>query len=100
MVVDLRAELLLLDYGHLLVATRLALLLRCFVLELAVVHDLADRWTGVGRDFHQIQIGFLGQSERILNAHDAHLLTVRSDKSDLRDADALVDASLSADGAS
>ena len=45
--VDLRAELLLLDHRELLVAAGLPGLLRALVLELAVVHELADRGRAV-----------------------------------------------------
>jgi hypothetical protein len=42
--------------------------------------------------FDQVQIRFLGQPEGVVDADDADLLAVRSDESDLRDADAVVDA--------
>ncbi|GAA3964628.1 hypothetical protein GCM10022231_26560 [Gordonia caeni] len=100
MVVDLRAELLLLDDGHLLITAGLALLLRRLVLELAVVHDLAHRRARVGRNLYQVQVGFVSQAKRIFNTHDAHLLSAGSDKPDLGDADALVYAGISADVAS
>src|SRR5207253_6169290 len=44
--------------------------------------------------------GLLGQPERILDAHDADLLTLWPDETHLGDADPVVDAGLSADGAS
>ncbi len=86
--------------GHLLVLARLALLLCRLVLELAVVHDLADRWAGVRGYLDQVEIGLDSQAQGIFNTHDADLLAVGSDKPDLRYADTLIDASLSADGAS
>ena len=98
--VDLGAKLLFLDDGLLLVLARLARLLSRLVLELAVVHDLADRRSGVRGYFDKVEIGVRGDAESVFDAHDAYLLAAGSDQSDFRYADALVDAGLSADGAS
>ena len=98
--VDLGSQLLFLDDGLLLVLARLARLLSRLVLELAVVHDLADRRSGVRGYFDEIEIGIRGDAECIFDAHDAYLLATGSDQSDFRYANALVDAGLSADGAS
>ena len=98
--VDLRPELHLLDDRVGLVAPGLTRLLRALVLELAVVHELADRRPGHRGDLDQVEIGFLGQAQRILDAHDADLLALGTDESDLGDADPVVDAGLGADGAS
>jgi hypothetical protein len=57
--IDLGTELLLLDNRHLLVATGLTGLLRGFVLELAEVHELADRWSSLRRNLDQVKVGFL-----------------------------------------
>ncbi|GAB3228074.1 hypothetical protein GCM10027535_33240 [Mycolicibacterium hippocampi] len=98
--VDLGTQLLFLDDGLLLVLARLACLLGRLVLELAVVHDLADWRLGVRCYFDEIEIGVRGDAECIFDAHDAYLFTARSDQANFRYADALVDAGLSADGAS
>jgi hypothetical protein len=98
--VDLGTELLFLDDGLLLVLARLARLLGRLVLVLAVVHDLADRRPGIWGYFHKVEIGIRGDAEGVFDAHDAYLLATRSDQADFRYADALVDACLSADGAS
>ena len=98
--VDLGSQLLFLDDGLLLVLARLACLLSRLVLELAVVHDLADRRFGVRGYFDEVEIGIRGDAECVFDAHDAYLLTTRSDQADFRYANALVDAGLSADGAS
>jgi len=58
--VDLGPELDLLDDRLGLVLTRLAGLERGLVLELAVVHQLADRRPGGRRDLDQIEVGLLG----------------------------------------
>src|SRR5262249_15248229 len=99
-VIDLRSQLLFLDDGLLLVASRLARLLSRLVLELAVVHDLADRRSGVRSDFDKVEIGISGDAKCVLDAHDPHLLTAGSDQSDFWHSNALVDAGLSGDVAS
>ena len=95
--VDLRAELLLLDHRELLVAAGLPGLLRALVLELAVVHELADRGAGGGSDLDEVELGLLRQPQGVLDAHDADLLAVRADQADLGHADAVVDARFCAD---
>ena len=98
--IDLRSQLLFLDDGLLLVLARLTRLLSRLVLELAVVHDLANRWFGVWGYFNEIEIGVGGNAECIFDAHYPYLFTARSDQANFRYANALVDACLSADGAS
>ncbi|GAA2073624.1 hypothetical protein GCM10009725_02480 [Aeromicrobium tamlense] len=100
MLVDLRAELHLLDDRVRLVASRLARLLGGFVLELSEVHEAADRGPGLRGDLDEIEIGLGGQAQGILDADDADLFTARSDETDLRYANALVDAQICADGSS
>src|SRR6516162_162612 len=99
-IVDLWSQLLFFDDGLLLVAAGFARLLRRLVLVLAVVHDLADRRPGVGGNFDEVEIGVRGDAQRVFDPHDAYLLPPWADQSDFRYADALVDAGLSADGAS
>ena len=99
-VVDLGSQLLFLDDGLLLVLARLALLVCRLVFELAVVHDFAHRRLGVRGYFDEVEIGIRGDAECIFDAHDAYLFTARSDQANFRYANALVDAGLSADGAS
>src|ERR1700712_807344 len=98
--VDLRSQLLFLDDGLLLILARLALLESRLVLELAVVHDFANRRFGIRGYFDEIEIGIHGDAECIFDAHYAYLFTARSDQADFRYANAFVDACLSADGAS
>jgi hypothetical protein len=57
--IDLRPELHLLDDGLLLVTPRFARLQCALVLELAEVHELADRWAGLRRDLDQVKVRFL-----------------------------------------
>lgn len=68
-----------------------------FVLELSVVHDLADRWLGGGRNLDQIKICVERELAGIFNTDDAYLLTIGTDKADLGNSDTLIDASFSAD---
>jgi hypothetical protein len=98
--VDLGAKLLFLDDGLLLVLARLACLLGRLVFELAVVHDLANRRFGIRGYFDKVEIGIRGDAESVFDAYDSYLLAAWSDKADFRYADTLVDAGLSADGAS
>src|SRR5436189_5626453 len=98
--VDLRAELDLLDDRLRLVLTRFPGLDRGLVLELAVVHELADRWPRGRRDLDEIEVGLLGQPQSIADGDDADLLTVQTDEPHLGDADPVVDAGFDADGAS
>jgi hypothetical protein len=52
--------------------------------ELAVVHDSADGRLGTGCDFHEIQSGTFGASQRFLNRHDTDLFTIGADDADFR----------------
>ncbi|GAB2959411.1 hypothetical protein GCM10017788_70120 [Amycolatopsis acidiphila] len=83
-----------------LVAARVAGLLRTLVLELAEVHELAYGRARLWRDLDEVEIRLLGEPERILDPDDTDLLTVGSDEPDLGNADAVVDACLGADVAS
>jgi hypothetical protein len=98
--IDLGPELHLFDDGVGLVPACLACLQSALVLELAEVHELAHRRTGVRGNLDQVEIGFLRESECVLNADDTDLFAVRSDKSDLWYADPVIDPGLDADVAS
>jgi hypothetical protein len=71
--IDLRPDLDFLDDRLSLVLARLPRLQRGLVLELAVVHQFADRRPRRGSDFDQVQVCFLGQPERVGDRHDPHL---------------------------
>jgi hypothetical protein len=83
-----------------LVSAGLTGLLRSLVLELSVVHDLADWRARLRCDLDQVEIRFQGDPERILDSDDPDLLSVRPDESNLRNPDTVVDAQLSGDVAS
>src|SRR5665647_3573685 len=95
--IDLRPELHLFDHGVRLVAPRLTGLLGVLVLPLAVVHELAHRRPVPRGDLHKVEVGLLGKADSVLDADDAHLLTVRADEPYLGHTDAVVDARFSAD---
>src|SRR5580658_5575539 len=63
--VDLRADLDFLDDGLSLVLARFPGLERRLVLELAVVHQLADRRSRGRRDFDQVEVCFLSKPEGV-----------------------------------
>ena len=95
--IDLRPELHFFDDRQDLVAPGLPGLLRALVLELSVVHELADGWAGVRGDLDQIEIGFLRQSQGFADRDNADLLTLGSDEANLGNADPVVNAWLDAD---
>src|SRR3712207_1662389 len=92
--VDLETQPHLLDDGERLVPPGLAGLLGGLVLELPVVHELGDRRPGHGRDLDEVELGVLGQAQRLADRHDADLLALGPDQADLGDADTVVDAGL------
>ena len=63
-----------------LVLAGLARLLSGLVLELAVVHDLADRRSGVRSDLDQVEVGLSGDAQGVFDAHDSDLFTAGSDE--------------------
>src|SRR5665811_2425197 len=95
--IDLRPELHLFDHGVRLIAPRLTGLLGVLVLPLAVVHELAHRRPVARGDLHEVEVGLLSKTDSVLDADDAHLLTVRADEPYLGHTDAVVDERFSAD---
>ena len=85
-------ELDFLDLDDLLLELGFVLPLLLLVLELAVVHQTADRGLGVGRDFHQIHVALLGKPERVGDLDDAELFSIQTYQTHLGDADFTVDA--------
>jgi hypothetical protein len=66
-IVDVGAHLDLLDLDDLLVLARLGGLLLVGVFQLAEIEYLGDRGVGVGRYLDEIQTGFLGEQERVVD---------------------------------
>lgn len=98
--VDLRPELHFLDDRVRLVLARLTGLHGRLVLELAVVHELADRRACGRRDLDQVEVVLLRELKRLGKRHDADLLAAGTDKPYLGNANPVVDAGLGADGSS
>jgi len=94
MLADLRPEPNLLKLDDLLVLAGLPLLLGLLVLEAPVVEQPADRRDDVWGYFDQVDVLRLGQLERLEGRQDAKLFAILTDKSNLANADSLVDAKI------
>ena len=90
--VGLGSELDLFELLRLLVALGLALALGGLVLELAVVHDLADWRHGLGIDLYQLQTLFVGPRDRVVGGEDTELRAVGVDYSYVATTDASADS--------
>ncbi|GAB6897966.1 hypothetical protein JCM9957A_10560 [Kineosporia succinea] len=77
-----------------LVLAGLAILDRGLVLELAEVHELADRRPRLRGDFDEVEVGLLGETQRVFYPDDADLLPVGADQPHLWDADTVVNPGL------
>jgi len=97
---DLRPEPNLLELDDLLVLAGLPLLLGLLVLEAPVVQQPANRRDDVRGYLDQVEVLRLGQLERLEGRQDAELLAILTDKSNLANADSLVDAKILANGRS
>src|SRR5690606_18801473 len=86
------AELDFLDLDDLLLLARLGLFLLLFVLELAEVHDLADRRHRVGRDLDEVEAKFLGHGHGPARRDHPDVLAVGAVEADRGGAGAFVDA--------
>ncbi len=95
--VDLRPDLDLLDDRLRLVLARFPGLQRRLVLELAEVHELADRRPCRRRDFDEVEIGLLSQPQRVGDRYDPDLLARRAYETNFRYPDTVVDSRFSAD---
>ncbi len=88
--IDLRPKLHFLDYRLDLVLTSLTTLLVGLVLELPIVHELADRRAGRRSDLNQVEIGLLGQPHSLGNGHNADLLAFGPNQAHLGHPDPVV----------
>ena len=88
------AELDFLDLDDLLLQLGFVGLLLLGVLELALVHQAADRWDRVWRDLDQVDVLFLGHAERFRQAHDAQWFVVHTVQAHFWMGDLAVDAIL------
>jgi hypothetical protein len=69
-------------------------LLRGFVLELAVVHDPADRRVGHRGHLDEVEIVLPGEGKGLRQRLDADLRSIRADEADLPSSDPVVDPGL------
>jgi hypothetical protein len=66
------------------------LLLLQFVLVLAIVHDLTDRWTSIRHNLYEIQALLNGHAQSIVGFNDTYLLAICPDEADGRNSDHVV----------
>jgi len=92
--VDLQPKSDLFKHRVRLVLARFTVLDRGLVLVFPEIHELADRRSGLRRDLDEVEIGLLGETQRVFNPDDADLLPVRADQPHLWDADTVVNPGL------
>ena len=90
--VNLEAESNLFEDGVRLVTASFFQLLRGFILELAVIHDLCHRWRRVRSDLNEVEVCFGGKAQGNVDRHDSELLAGGADETNFRDAYAVVGA--------
>ena len=89
-VIGLGTDLDFLDLHHSLAFLGLLLLFLRLVLELAVVHNLADGRRGLRSNLHKVHIFLDSHVLRGCQRHDTELLALRTDQADLLVSDLLV----------
>src|SRR5262249_45350637 len=89
--VGLRAQLDLFQLDHSLAFLGFVRTLLFLVLELAKVHDLADRRKGLGVDLDQVEPRFPGQALRFVGIEYTEHLPIAPDHAHLRHANTMVD---------
>ena len=97
-VVELKVEIVLIRPGtklHLFEGRRVGLLARTLflllILELAVVHDPANRGTRRRRNLDEVETFVARNDQRFLRRHDAQLFAISPDHSDFTDTNTFVD---------
>jgi len=90
--VDVGAHLDLLDLDDLLVLARLGSLLLVGVFQFAEVEDLADWRIGVGGNLDEIEAGFLGCKQRVVDRNVPEIVAVGTDELDAGDSDIAIGA--------
>lgn len=86
-IIGLRTKLDFLDLDDFLLGLGFGSAFLFLITELAIVHQPADRWCGIGGDFDQIDVGLFGHPPGLTQAEDAKLLVVLAQKPDFRGAD-------------
>ena len=64
------------------------------VLQLVIIHNLADGRTRIGSNFHQVEFRFFRHPESFFRRYDANLVSLRIDKSNFANADVLINPGL------
>jgi hypothetical protein len=90
--VDVGAHLDLLDLDDLLVLARLGRLFLVGVFQLAEIEDLADWRIGIGGNLDEIEAGFLGCEQRVVDRDISEIVAVGRDELDAGDTYVLVGA--------
>ena len=90
--VGVRAEFDFLDLDDLLILAGFGFAFLEFVFVFSEIHDLADRWRRIGRDFHQIKTGLFGQFHRVRGFHHPQVFTIGPDQPNFGRADTIIDA--------
>src|SRR5205823_2558932 len=91
-IVDHGAHLDLLDLDDLLLLAGFGGLLLLLIFELAVIENLAHRRLGIGRQFDEIETGFLGQRQGLAGRYNAAVLSLLVDEADFSSLDAVIDS--------
>src|SRR5690625_434033 len=92
--INLEAETNFLQLCVSLIATSVAGFHGCLVLVLSEVHEFTHRWACIRRDFDQIEVCFLRQSEGVFYPNDPNLFTIWSHETDLRNTDTFINTGL------
>jgi hypothetical protein len=85
-----RPQTYFLDFGGLLRPARFPLTLALLVQELPILKHAANGRVSIRCDFHQIEASFGGDTQGLMNSHDAQLRTFFIYNTDFRSFDTLV----------
>ena len=91
-IVHVDTKLHFFDRNGLLLFLGFALALFVLVQEFPIIHDAANRRLRGWGDFHQVEISFAGQLERLEGRHDANQFPFVTNDANLSRPDALVSA--------
>jgi hypothetical protein len=91
-VIDMGTELELLDLPGSLVLFHGVDLLALLVLELSIIHELADGRFGIGRNLDKVKARFFSFLDRNDCGNDAKLFPIGADKTNFLGFDLIVDA--------
>ena len=98
MVIDLGSDPDFFQLDDMLVPARFSLLATLLVPELAIVHEPANGWNRIRRNFHEIEPSLSGHLQRISGWNDSDLLAFLVDESNFPNSDPLIDTCLNWSG--